>query len=94
MVYGNAVVIDGAELQQTTLIDGGEISLSNQLEDGVQQFMPILPDGYDGPTTVTPTQETQVLPTAGLVVAANITVNPIPSNYGLITWNGSTLTVS
>lgn len=49
---------------------------------------------YDGPTEVTPTQETQVLYTANKAVLSNITVNPIPSNYGLITWNGSTLTVS
>lgn len=94
MVYGNAVVIDGAELSLATLIDGGEVSLSNQIEDGVQTFMPILPDGYEGQTTVTPTQQTQVLHTAGLVVSQDITINPIPSNYGLITWDGSTITVS
>ena len=49
---------------------------------------------YTGPTTVTPSQETQVLNTAALSVYEDITVNPIPSNYGLITWNGSVLTVS
>lgn len=83
MFYGDAVVIDG-----------GELSLSNTIEDGVQQFMPILPDGYSGQTVITPTQNEQVLATAGLVVAENIIINPIPSNYGLITWDGSTLTVS
>jgi hypothetical protein len=35
-----------------------------------------------------------VLATAEKVVTRNIVINPIPSNYGLITWNGSTLTVS
>lgn len=49
---------------------------------------------YHGPTEVTPTQSTQELLTAGKVVLSNITVNPIPSNYGLITYNGSVLTVS
>ena len=49
---------------------------------------------YAGPYTVTPSEETQVLPTQGMAMANNVTVNPIPSNYGLITWNGSTLTVS
>lgn len=49
---------------------------------------------YDGPTTVTPTRDTQILETIGKALDANITVNPIPSNYGLITWNGSILTVS
>ena len=27
-------------------------------------------------------------------MASDVTVNPIPSNYGLITWDGSVLTVS
>jgi len=51
-------------------------------------------DEYTGVTTVTPTQTTQTLPTAGYLLTENITVEPIPSNYGLITWNGSVLTVS
>lgn len=49
---------------------------------------------YDGPTEITPSMETQVLLTNQHAVRSNITINPIPSNYGLITWNGSTLTVS
>lgn len=49
---------------------------------------------YDGPTEITPSMETQVLLTDHHAVRANIIINPIPSNYGLITWNGSTLTVS
>lgn len=49
---------------------------------------------YNGPYEVTPTENTQILPTSDKVLAANIVVNPIPNNYGLITWNGSTITVS
>lgn len=49
---------------------------------------------YTGESTVTPTSYTQVLYTDGYLLESNITVNPIPSNYGLITWNGSYLTVS
>lgn len=49
---------------------------------------------YDGPYTVTPSAEAQTLDTSGMVMTGNLTVNPIPSNYGLITWDGSTLTVS
>ena len=49
---------------------------------------------YTGPTEVTPTEDTQVLQTNGKAVLANIIVNPIPENYGLITWNSITLTVS
>lgn len=49
---------------------------------------------YTGAYTVTPSAAEQVLYTDGLRMTDNITVNPIPSNYGLITWNGSVLTVS
>lgn len=54
----------------------------------------VLPPSYDGPYEVTPTARTQTLATDSLYMRGNITINPIPSNYGLITWNGSTLTVS
>ena len=57
-------------------------------------FMPVYPDEYSGAYEVTPSLQAQVLPTAGRSLAQNVTINPIPSNYGLITWNGSTLTVS
>lgn len=49
---------------------------------------------YNGTYTVTPTQETQILATKNYKMTDNVTVNPIPSNYGLITWNGAVLTVS
>lgn len=49
---------------------------------------------YHGATTFTPTQQTQVAQTSGLIVDADIIINPIPSNYGRITWNGAFLTVS
>lgn len=49
---------------------------------------------YRGAYTVTPTEETQVLHTMDYKLSANVIVNPIPSNYGRITWDGSVLTVS
>lgn len=51
-------------------------------------------DTYTGPYEATPTQSEQVFQTNGKVLIENFTVNPIPSNYGLITWDGSVLTVS
>lgn len=55
---------------------------------------PVYPSAYEGATEVTPSAEEQVLLTGGLFVTDHITVKPIPSNYGLITWDGSTITVS
>lgn len=49
---------------------------------------------YTGSYEVTPNQNTQTLLTQNKRTTSNITVNPIPSNYGLITWNGSVITVS
>lgn len=51
-------------------------------------------DPYTGDYEVTPSSETQTLSTNGLFMQADVIINPIPSNYGLITWDGSTLTVS
>lgn len=49
---------------------------------------------YEGAYEVTPSSEMQVLETKHKRMTDNIIINPIPSNYGLITWNGATLTVS
>ncbi len=49
---------------------------------------------YTGANEVTPSSEMQTLNTAGFRLTQNIVVNPVPSNYGLITWNGAFLTVS
>lgn len=51
-------------------------------------------DDYTGEYEVTPSDEAQTLQTNGLRMLDNVTINPIPSNYGLITWDGITLTVS
>jgi len=49
---------------------------------------------YDGEYEITPSQSTQTLETAHLKMRSNVVINPIPSNYGLITWDGSKLRVS
>ena len=49
---------------------------------------------YEGPYTFTPTNETQVVLTASKALSENLVINPIPSNYGLVTYNGATITIS
>lgn len=54
----------------------------------------IVAERYQGPYEATPSDQTQILRTADMTMTNDVVVNPIPSNYGLITWNGSTITVS
>ena len=59
-------------------------------------YIPIHEGGvtpYSGDYVFTPTQYQQTVPVKDKLARANIVINPIPSNYGLVTWNGSTLTV-
>lgn len=49
---------------------------------------------YEGDYDVTPAAQEIVLNTQYLRMTDNVRIAPIPNNYGLITWNGSTLTVS
>ena len=65
---------------------GGEMGIYTRVHD-------TLPP-YTGQTTVTPSQETQVLHTRQKTLLTDITVNPIPSDWGHITWDGAVLTVS
>ena len=89
------VVLDG-ELSLDLHIDGDmslDIPVDGEAETVIKVTEHDLPV-YSGQTEITPSEETQTLQTANRTVLQNIIINPIPSNYGKITWNGSTLTVS
>lgn len=51
-------------------------------------------DPFLGEYIYDPSNEVQTIEINGLRATDNITINPVPSNYGLITWDGATLTVS
>lgn len=70
----------------------GEI-VTEEIEVGGDISMPSSPY-FTGEYVVTPSTETQIVSIGGKTAKQDITINPIPSNYGLITWDGSTLTVS
>ncbi len=71
-----------------TLADGGSIAGRLNVPDI------ITPPIYSGPVTITPTRQAQTLETVGTMLNENITVEAIPNNYGLITYNGGIITVS
>lgn len=89
------VVLDG-EIDLDLALDGEiDLDLAQDGESGVvTEVVRSDYDFYTGPTEFTPSAQTQTVETQDKVVLSNITINPIPSNYGLVTWNGVALTVS
>lgn len=84
IVFTRKVALDGElSTQESFSING------NVINGGAKTY-----PNYTGTYEVTPTSEVQVLPTENRTLTRDIVINPIPSNYGLITWNGSVLTVS
>lgn len=71
-----------------------ELSNANAIQFDLKTPAQIGVDNYEGEYVVTPSSEVQTLNSRGLRMTQNVTINPIPSNYGLITWNGSNLRVS
>lgn len=80
------------------IVDNNEINLSVGDSDGLSlsagEVVNIGAEKYDGPYEWTPSTETQTIPIKDKQATADITIQPIPNNYGLITYNGVTITVS
>lgn len=79
----SAISIAVSESDDFAAVDFGDVQLAR-----------VGYDPYEGPVEITPSEETQILHTENLALLSDIIINPIPSNYGLISWNGSVLTVS
>ena len=69
-------------------------SFSDSSNFDVDFGMDIPQHEFPGPYEVTPSSEAQVLNTVNQQMTQNVVINPIPNNYGLITYDGSTITVS
>lgn len=87
------MILDG-ELNLVEVYDG-ELGLFEIFDGEAGEYQAIgnIPS-FDGPYEVIPTVVEQTFETAGRKMTENFVVSPIPQNYGLITWDGSTLTVS
>ena len=71
-----------------------EPELIESVIDVIQEPIGLAPvDIYAGAYEFTPSEDTQTISIADQMASQNITINPIPSNYGRIEWNGSTLMV-
>ena len=82
--------VTGGETISLTV--GGAESVAMALEQVRNIY--IERQAYDGPYTVTPGAEAQTLSTNGMRMIADVVVGAIPQSYGLITWNGSALTIT
>ena len=80
--------LSGSEILSGEL--SGNSTLTGELKAPKKVDRPI----YEGAHEITPTEEVQILETEGKAVNENIVINPIPSNYGRITWDGRVITVS
>lgn len=89
VLEGNVIAKEGIKLNGN-LATGSRMLIQGNVINGGAKSLP----AYTGSYTVTPSQTEQILLTDEMRMTGNITVEPIPSNYGLITWNGSFLTVS
>ena len=80
-------------IEATATIADHVVEADATLTTSVRHWQTEYPD-YEGAYEFTPSAEVQTLDSTDKVMHQNIIINPIPSNYGLITWNGATLTVS
>lgn len=79
--------------------DGIEFSIADNQDTAVLRIgNPLIirdPDPpYEGPYTVTPSASRQTLATRGYAMTGNVVIEPIPQNYGLVSYNGSIITIS
>lgn len=88
------IVVIGGDLSLTKMTDG-DCRLTNVIDGEHGEVIAIdSHETYVGETHITPAQNQQILNTEDKILIDNIIIDPIPSNYGKITWNGSILTVS
>lgn len=70
-----------------------EVDVNQPIEMGID-FEVVMAMPFEGEYEYTPSEQTQTIEISGKKAIENIVINPIPNNYGLITWDGTTLTVS
>lgn len=72
----------------------GVLRCVGRVSGGISKPIMAQVEEYTGAYEFTPTRNTQTIEIANKKATADIIINPIPRNYGLITWNGAVLTVS
>lgn len=92
VVYGNSTLID---LTSDTVTSDKLIEGATAHDKSGSVITGIAPAVSNQNKSATPTRSTQILTAdSGYTGLGTVTVNPIPPEYGLVTWNGSVLTIS
>lgn len=87
------LIYDGNYVEQ--FVHDGDCAADTVFDGDYGEFKTVsTAEAYDGDYEIIPTNEEQIIPIMGKLATDNFTIRPIPQNYGLITWNGSILTVS
>lgn len=86
------MIIIGGDINIEKSVIEGEVVTETDVISGAVSISTSPP--YRGEYEFTPSAVTQTIAIAGLVAKTDITIDPIPSNYGLITWDGAVITVS
>lgn len=81
----NTIITATAEAVERSIEASADLAVITRTEDH---------DYYEGEVVFTPSDSVQIIATKDLVLSDDITINPIPSNYGLISWNGRGILVS
>ena len=71
----------------------GHLSGRGRVTGNLNRAKSIPVEQYAGPYEFTPTETTQTISIEYKQAKSDITINPIPNNYGRIAWNGTTLNV-
>lgn len=72
----------------------GEIARVESINGGLAVGVTVIGGKpYEGSYEITPSTEVQTLDTKDRILAEQLIINPIPSNYGRISYNGLALTV-
>lgn len=93
MAHDTCCCLDLELAEDALTLDVADIAL----EWGSDEYVRVVTsdaDEYDGPYEATPTEDAQTFPTTGKLMTADFIVAPIPTNYGRITYDGTTIHIS
>ena len=88
------VRLPSGEAVNVQLESTGVLQAAISAEQNLTGVLSIAGATYTGDVDFTPQENKQVVYCAGRVMSQNIVIEPIPSNYGKIAWDGVSLHVS